>query len=105
MPLPPEYACTLHLQAFQLFALTAARWLRSGESRRRWLAFNLLGCISSRVEEGQSVVEVAFHDATSHKRVPLFSDFRDFCMASLGPKVWPASYMLGFCRCACASVP
>ncbi len=45
------------------------------------------------MEEGQSVVEVAFHDATSHKRVPLFSDFRDFCMASLGPKAWPASDM------------
>ena len=39
------------------------------------------------------MVEVAFHDAASHKRVPLFSDFRDFCMASLGPKAWPASDM------------
>ncbi|KAK9837086.1 hypothetical protein WJX81_001820 [Elliptochloris bilobata] len=58
----------------------------AGDTRRRWLAFSLLGCISSRMEEGQSVVEVAFHDAASHKRVPLFSDFRDFCMASLGPK-------------------
>ena len=66
----------------------------AGDSRRRWLAYNLLGCISSRLEEGQSVIEVAFHDAPSHKRVPLFSDFRDFCMASLGPKVLCGQCML-----------
>lgn len=71
----------------------------AGDSKRRWLAFDLLGCISSRLEEGQSVIEVAFHDAASHKRMPLFSDFRDFCMASLGPKVLCGQRVLLHCSC------
>jgi len=66
----------------------------AGDHKRRWLAFSLQGCISSRVEDGHSVIEVAFHDAASHKRVPLFSDFRDFCQASLGPKVTPRLFLV-----------
>ncbi len=46
------------------------------------------------MEDGHSVIEVAFHDAASHKRVPLFSDFRDFCQASLGPKVTPRLFLV-----------
>ena len=42
---------------------------------------------------------MAFHDAAGHKRVPLFSDFRDFCMASLGPKVLCGQRVLLHCSC------
>ncbi|CAL8470187.1 g9729 [Coccomyxa elongata] len=59
----------------------------TGEGKRRWLAYNVMGCISSREDDGFCVVEVSFHDTSRHrKRVPLLNDFYHFSMASLGAK-------------------
>jgi hypothetical protein len=58
--------------------------LHAGEGKRRWLAYNAVGCVSSRAEEDHAVVEVAFHNTALHrKRVPLLTDFYRFSMASL----------------------
>ncbi len=66
--------------------------LPAGDSKRRWLAYNTVGCISSREEEdGSCIVEVAFHDTTlNRRRVPLLRDYHRLTMASLSEKVRPA---------------
>ena len=71
-------------QAFQPHAV--------GEGRRRWLAYDRVGCVSAREDEGFNVVEVAFHDTSrARKRVPLLNDFNRLSMASLAVKV-PSSW-------------
>jgi hypothetical protein len=79
----------------------------AGEGKRRWLAYNVSGCISSREDDGFCVVEVSFHDTSRHrKRVPLLNDFYHFSMASLGAKVRPncdttfsaTEHLLSFCK-------
>lgn len=59
----------------------------------RWLAYNSLGCVSSRRGDGCAVVEVSLHDrspaAASRAwggRVPLLTDFFGFDLAALGPR-------------------
>ena len=59
----------------------------AGEGKKRWLAYNLLGGISSREDDDLCAVEVSFHDATQHRRVPLLTDFYHFSMASLSAAV------------------
>ena len=59
----------------------------AGDGRQRWLAYNLLGGISSRDDDGFCAVEVSFHDAAQHRRVPLLTDFYQFSMAALSEAV------------------
>ena len=59
----------------------------AGDGRKRWLAYNMLGGISSREDDGFCAVEVSFHDAAQHRRVPLLTDFYQFSMASLSKTV------------------
>lgn len=60
----------------------------AGDGGRRYLAFNSLGCITLRSEGDHNAVEVTFHDtARMRRRIPLFKDFYNLSMASLGEKV------------------
>lgn len=57
------------------------------DSRRRWLAYDGRGAISSRADEGFHVVECTLHDTSiSRKRPPLLNDFFGFSLAALGDK-------------------
>ena len=47
----------------------------------------MLGAISSREDDDFCAVEVSFHDAAQHRRVPLLTDFYHFSMASLSTAV------------------
>ena len=47
----------------------------------------MLGGISSREDDDFCAVEVSFHDAAQHRRVPLLTDFYHFSMASLSTAV------------------
>lgn len=47
----------------------------------------MLGAISTREDDDFSAVEVSFHDAAQHRRVPLLTDFYQFSMASLSTAV------------------
>lgn len=58
-----------------------------GDSKKRWLTYNMLGGISSREDDDFCAVEVSFHDAAQHRRVPLLTDFYHFSMASLSTAV------------------
>lgn len=59
----------------------------AGDSKKRWLTYNMLGGISSREDGDFCAVEVSFHDAARHRRVPLLTDFYHFNMASLSAVV------------------
>jgi chromosome transmission fidelity protein 4 len=56
------------------------------DAGRRFLAYNALGAITLRAEEGgHNVVEVSFHDTALHRRrVPLLNDFFGFALGALG---------------------
>jgi Minichromosome loss protein, Mcl1, middle region len=60
--------------------------VRAGDSSRRFLAYNLDGCISTRADDAFNVVEVAFHDMQSRRRQPHFSDLYGFTLGALGEK-------------------
>ena len=60
-----------------------------GDSKRRFLAYDLVGCVTCRQEEGCQVVEVLFHDQRGRQRVPHLSDYFGFTMAALGSKARP----------------
>ena len=66
-------------------------WLATpgGDSKRRFLAYDLVGCVTCRQDEGCQVVEVAFHDQRGRQRVPHLSDYFGFTMAALGSKARP----------------
>ncbi|KAL4439932.1 hypothetical protein ABPG75_002933 [Micractinium tetrahymenae] len=58
-----------------------------GDTGRRYLAYNTLGCIVLKQEEDHNVVEVTFHDTSRmRKRIPLLNDFFGFTLGSLGEK-------------------
>ncbi|GBG74748.1 hypothetical protein CBR_g19153 [Chara braunii] len=57
------------------------------DGRKRFLAYNLLGSITVREEDGHSSVEVEFHDTSTHTaRVPVMTDYFGFTMAALSDK-------------------
>ena len=58
----------------------------AGESKRRFLAYSLLGCVTCRQDADCQVVEVLFHDQRGRQRVPHLSDYFGFTMAALGDK-------------------
>ena len=60
-----------------------------GDSKRHFLAYNLVGCVTCRQDEGCQVVEVLFHDQRGRQRVPHLSDYFGFTMAALGSKARP----------------
>ena len=73
---------------------------RAGDGRKRWLAYNMLGGISSREDDGFCAVEVSFHDAAQHRRVPLLTDFYQFSMAALSEAVNVYPHLpSGCCQC------
>nr|CAD1839418.1 unnamed protein product [Ananas comosus var. bracteatus] len=55
----------------------------SQHGKRRFLSYNMLGCITTLENEGYSHVEVDFHDTGSGPRVPSMTDYFGFTMASL----------------------
>lgn len=68
------------------------------DSRRRWLAYDGRGAISSRADEGFHVVECTLHDTSiSRKRPPLLNDFFGFSLAALGDKAG-ALHVVSFCK-------
>ena len=58
------------------------------EGQRRWLAYNAVGGVNTRQDDGFNAVEVVLHDsARSRRRPPILNDFYFFSMAALGPQV------------------
>ncbi|CAM6122605.1 unnamed protein product [Calypogeia fissa] len=53
---------------------------------KRFLAYSLLGCITSIENDGVSHVEVEFHDTSRGHRMPAMTDFNGFTMAALSEK-------------------
>ncbi|GAQ80939.1 hypothetical protein KFL_000660340 [Klebsormidium nitens] len=54
-------------------------------SRRHFLVYNMLGCVTSQQEEGHATVQVEFHDTSrAGSRLPALTDFFGFTMAALG---------------------
>ncbi|GAA0156858.1 chromatin/chromatin-binding, or -regulatory protein [Lithospermum erythrorhizon] len=51
--------------------------------KRRFLCYNMLGCVTSMDHDGFSHIEVDFHDTSSGPRVPAMTDYFGFTMASL----------------------
>ncbi|KAK7304216.1 hypothetical protein RJT34_15339 [Clitoria ternatea] len=51
--------------------------------KRRFLCFNMLGCITSMEHDGFSHIEIDFHDTGSTPRVPSMTDHFGFTMAAL----------------------
>ena len=58
----------------------------------------MLGGISSREGDEFCAVEVSFHDAARHRRVPLLTDFYHFSMASLSAAVCISSPVVQYCN-------
>ncbi|EFJ13490.1 hypothetical protein SELMODRAFT_122132 [Selaginella moellendorffii] len=54
------------------------------EGKRWFLAYNLIGSISSCDKDGSCHVEVEFHDITKGVRIPAMADYFGYTMASLG---------------------
>ncbi|CAK9855766.1 unnamed protein product [Sphagnum jensenii] len=54
--------------------------------KRRFLAYNMLGSISSCESDGFSHVEVDFHDTSRGLRVPSMTDYFGFTMAAMNDK-------------------
>ncbi|XP_078171253.1 transducin family protein / WD-40 repeat family protein [Carex rostrata] len=53
------------------------------QGKRRFLCYNLLGCVTSLENDGFSHVEVDFHDTGRGPRVPSMTDYFGFTMAAL----------------------
>ncbi|CAJ1975495.1 unnamed protein product [Sphenostylis stenocarpa] len=51
--------------------------------KRRFLCYNMLGCITSVEHDGYSHIEIDFHDTGSTPRVPSMTDHFGFTMAAL----------------------
>ena len=69
--------------------LVWAQW--RGRRGRHFLAYSMLGCVTSREDDGGfRVVEVAFHNTRAHPRVPQLHDLYGFTLASLCPEVRPS---------------
>ncbi|RZC08509.1 WD repeat and HMG-box DNA-binding protein 1-like [Glycine soja] len=51
--------------------------------KRRFLCYNMLGCITSIEHDGYSHIEIDFHDTGSTPRVPSMTDHFGFTMAAL----------------------
>lgn len=63
-----------------------------GQTGRHFLAYSMLGCVTSREDDGSfRVVEVAFHNTRAHPRVPQLHDLYGFTLASLCPEARPFS--------------
>ncbi|KAJ4763190.1 WD repeat and HMG-box DNA-binding protein 1 [Rhynchospora pubera] len=56
------------------------------QGKRRFLCYNLLGCVTSLENDGFSHVEVDFHDTGRGPRVPSMTDYFGFTMAALNEK-------------------
>ena len=57
-------------------------------SRKRFMAYNALGCVICKEDEDWNVIEVSMHDSrTQRRRVPHLNDLYRFSMAALGDKV------------------
>lgn len=62
--------------------------LLAGDADRRWLAYNLIGGISIKEEDGVSIIDVSFHDLVAHRhRVPPYRDYQSLDLAALGEEV------------------
>ena len=58
------------------------------EGQRRWLAYNAMGGVNTRQDEGFNAVEVVLHDSSrARRRPPILNDFYFFSLAALGPQV------------------
>jgi chromosome transmission fidelity protein 4 len=55
------------------------------KDKRRYLAFNMLGVIHIVERDSHNIVEIDFHDQSTHGRIH-FDDFSKFSLASLGPQ-------------------
>ncbi|KAJ4960748.1 hypothetical protein NE237_020658 [Protea cynaroides] len=51
--------------------------------KRRFLCYNMIGCITTIDHDGYSHIEVDFHDSGAGPRVPAMTDYFGFTMASL----------------------
>lgn len=51
--------------------------------KRRFLCYNMLGCITTMEHDGYSHIEIDFHDTGRGPRVPAMTDYFGFTMASL----------------------
>ncbi|KAA8541101.1 hypothetical protein F0562_025064 [Nyssa sinensis] len=51
--------------------------------KRRFLCYNMLGCITTIEHDGYSHIEIDFHDTGRGPRVPAMTDYFGFTMASL----------------------
>eukprot|EP00271_Cylindrocystis_brebissonii_P018442 TRINITY_DN521_c0_g1_i2.p1 TRINITY_DN521_c0_g1~~TRINITY_DN521_c0_g1_i2.p1 ORF type:complete len:998 (+),score=196.36 TRINITY_DN521_c0_g1_i2:1944-4937(+) len=54
--------------------------------KQRFLAYNLMGCITSREDGEVSRVETEFHDTSLGMRVPPMTDYYGFTMAAFGER-------------------
>uniref|UniRef100_A0A7N0RC00 WD repeat and HMG-box DNA-binding protein 1 n=1 Tax=Kalanchoe fedtschenkoi TaxID=63787 RepID=A0A7N0RC00_KALFE len=55
----------------------------SQPGKRHFLCYNMLGCITTRENDGCSHVEIEFHDTGRGPRVPSMTDYFGFSMAAL----------------------
>ncbi len=52
-------------------------------NKRRYLVWNAVGCVTSRVDDTSSSIEVEFADVTKHRNIRITDHF-NFQMAALG---------------------
>eukprot|EP00850_Spirogloea_muscicola_P012300 SM000079S22418 [mRNA] locus=s79:8874:14531:- [translate_table: standard] len=53
------------------------------KGQKRFLAYNLLGCVTTREDESCSHIEVDLHDTSRGSRLPTLTDYFGFTMAAL----------------------